>query len=59
MTATPGDRMARALLATDLFRIVLEHADSLTGLGRILTNQMRELVGGRVEIGRASCRERV
>lgn len=48
MTATPGDRMARALLATDLFRIVLEHADSLTGLGRILTNQMRELVGGRV-----------
>ena len=48
MTATPGDRMARALLATDLFRIVLEHADSLSGLGRILTSQMRELVGGRV-----------
>lgn len=50
MLSTPGDRMARALLATDLFRTVLEHSDSPSGLGRELTRQLRELIGGRVVV---------
>jgi signal transduction histidine kinase len=50
MQATPGDRMARAVLATDLFRVVLENSDSPSGLGRMLTRQLRELIGGRVVV---------
>lgn len=48
MPTNPGDRMAWALLASDLFQIVLEHSESPAQLGKTLTQQLREMIGGRV-----------
>jgi signal transduction histidine kinase len=48
MPTNPGERMAWELLASDLFQLVLEHSESPAQLGRSLTQQLREMIGGRV-----------